>query len=93
MVTRIEVETTLAHYLDEAAGDTCQALRNAIVDALLCLDEAEHRRARAEASVSRGFARLGPPRGSTANTRRSSWPAPEGHDAARRATILQATQK
>jgi hypothetical protein len=66
MVTRIEVETTLAHCLDEAAGDTCQALRNAIVDALLCLDEAEHRRARAEASVSRGFARLGPPRGSTA---------------------------
>jgi hypothetical protein len=66
MVTRIEVETTVAHYLDEAAGDADQALRNAIVDALLCLEEAEDRRGRTAALVSRGYARLGPAPGARA---------------------------
>jgi hypothetical protein len=60
MVTRIEVDITVAHYLDEAAGDPAQALRNAIVDALLCLDDAEDRLTRTGALVSRGYARLGP---------------------------------
>jgi hypothetical protein len=31
MITRIEVEITMAHFLDEAAGDPARALRNTTV--------------------------------------------------------------